>query len=370
MVEPLLIELPLGSAADKARLLAAGAHWGGALSPAQYAARDEHVAAHSAWMRSPGAYTVYALAAPNEAPLAYCDTFEMRALCCEEEGIAAPCAVLGIASVFTPTQHRRQGHASRMLTQLAASVRQRGKAVALLLMCEIAPEIYARCGYVAPEAAPAADWAFSAEVTSVAPPARTSSVLQADLPALAARCAELAQRDLLSQRVVGAITVTPTADQLRWHMARYVGRRHAQGLSPCASEEEACGAACGDAFAVWALDAEESTPGVHTLVLRILALCASADAEATAAVLAAAVAAALRAGAPLGRTVAWDTGTLQARSAAAGTTRWAPPAEQLARWGVASVHEARCCESVPMMAPLRPHVLPATWTWVPRGVWV
>jgi GNAT superfamily N-acetyltransferase len=369
MVEPLLIELPLGSAADKARLQAAGAHWGGALSPAQYAMRDEHVAAHSAWMHSPGAYTIYALVAPGEAPLAYCDTFELRALCCEEDGAATPCTVFGIASVFTSPQHRRQGHASRMLTQLAASVRQRGKAVALLLMCEIAPEIYARCGFVAPEAAPAADWAFSAEVASVAPPARTSSVLQADLPALAARCAELAERDLLAQRVVGAITVTPTADQLRWHMARYAGRRAAQGLSP-PPDEEACGAACGDAFAVWALDAEESTPGLHTVVLRILALCASADAEATAAVLAAAVAAALRAGAPLGRTVAWDTGTLQASSSAASAERWAPPAEQLARCGVASVHEARRCESVPMMAPLRPHVLPATWAWVPRGVWV
>jgi hypothetical protein len=374
-----LVDLEPGGAADVQRMTHVGAHWGGQLSAAQYAARDAYVAQHCTWVRDSGALTIHALmAGAAEQPLAIdasCETYRMRALCCEAPGVATPCTVLGIASVFTPPERRGKRNASRMLAALAAKVAATEPDVrATMLMCEIRPEIYARAGYVAPQQAPPSDWAFTASSAppEVHSPPEATLLQPSNLAAVAAQIAALAKRDLLHHGV-GAITVVPTAEQLLWHAARYDARRellHGVGLPP----PQACGARCGDAFAVWAMDMEECTHPAggefaHQPVLRVLAFCAAADAEATAAVLAAAVAAAVGAGAPCGRALSWDTGTLHAAGAEAAAL-WAPPAKELACRGVCCAREARRCESVPMLRPVNSGVQPTSWRWVPRGVWV
>jgi hypothetical protein len=374
-----LVDLEPGGATDAQRLSLVGAHWGGQLTAAQYAARDAYVATHCAWVRDGHAQTIHALMAGAAEPHAIdasCETYRMRALCCEAPGVATPCTVLGIASVFTPPDRRGKRNASRLLAALAAKTAAAEQGVrALMLMCEIRPDIYARAGYVSPQQAPPSDWALT---VSSAPPneqvcvdlqPEATPLLSSDMATVAAQIAALAERDLL-QRGVGAITVVPTAEQLLWHVARYDARRQLLpgiGLPP----PPACGARCGDAFAVWAMDMEDFAGGEHQPVLRVLAFCAAADAEATAAVLAAAASASLGAGAPCGRTLSWDTGTLYAGDAAAAAAAlWVPPAEELARRGVSCAREARRCESVPMLAPVNSSVQPSSWQWVPRGVWV
>lgn len=360
--EATLVTLEPGGPADAARQLAVGAHWGDDLTPLQYAAREAHVWQQSSWVQRNKACTVFALALQGEppaaAPAVSCEVFAMDLLHVASPGVVARGRALGIASVFTLAQHRRRGLASRMLRALAASP-QAAHAHALLLMSEVEPALYERCGHVAPSKA-IHDWVFSASAAAPAAAPAAALVTAAELPALAARLAALAERDLLASGQVGAVAVAPSAEQLLWHAARFAGRRAALGLDPLSLP---CGATCGDAVAVWALDAEDGAA-----VLRVLALVASDDAEATAAVISAAVRAAESAGAPAGRALAWTTGTLHAGAAA--LQPWTPPTEQLAAVGVAVECEARRCLSVPMMAALRPHLQPASWTWIPRGVWV
>ena len=353
-----LVTLVPGGPMDAARQLAVGAHWGDDLTPAQYAAREAHVLEHSAWVQRADACAIFGLALPGEAaavPAVSCKVYAMDCLHVALPGVVSRGQALGIASVFTLEQHRRRGLASRMLRALAASP-QAAHSLGLLLMSEVDCAIYERCGYVAPSKA-IQDWVFTGAAAPAAPAVTLVSPEQ--LPALSARLTQLAERDLLARGEVGAVAVVPSAEQFLWHSARYAGRRKALGLD---LPPQVCGATCGDAFAIWALDAEDGVA-----VLRILALVASQDASATAAVLAAAVQTAASAGAPDGRTLAWTTGTLHAEASA---QPWSPPAEQLAGVGVSFSCEARRCLSVPMMAPLRPHLQPASCSWIPRGVWV
>jgi len=359
-----LVALQPGGPRDAARQLAVGAHWGDDLTPAQYVAREAHVLQHCAWLHRPGACTVLGLALADDediVPAATCEVYAMELAVVVAPGVLSRGTALGIASVFTQPQHRRKGLASRMLRALAASTHA-AQAQALLLMSEVDPALYERCGYIAGGGADGKnirDWVFvSAGDAALAAPG-VELVTPQQLPALAARLAQLAERDLLTRGNEGAVAVLPSADQFLWHAARFAGSRKALGEPEPSS---VCGATCGDAFAIWALDTED-----RAVVLRILALVASEDGAATAAVLAAAVRAAASAGAPGGRALAWTTGTLHAMPAAHA---WTPPSEQLARAGVARSIEPRRCLSLPMMAPLRPLVRPAAWTWVPRGVWV
>ena len=350
-----LVTLVPGGAEDTARQLVIGAHWGDDLTPEQYATREAHVLASSAFAQR---VKVVGLALPEEpaVPAVSCEVYAMELLHVASPGVVARGQALGIASVFTLLQFRRRGLASRMLRALAASTHA-AQSQALLLMSEVEPELYERCSYVAPNKA-ITDWVFSA-ATATAAPAAATLVMPELLANCVARVNSLLERDLLARGDVGAVAVAPTAEQFLWHSARYAGRCKALGLG---TAPQACGATRGDALAIWALDAEDGVT-----ILRILALVASADANDTAAVLAAAVQMAASAGAPSGRTLAWTTGTLHA---AAATQPWTPPAEQLASAGVSVEKEARRCKSVPMMAPLRPHLQPASWAWIPRGVWV
>lgn len=370
-----LHELQRDSAADVARLLILGPQWGGALSPSQYAARDAHINAHSAWVRG-GALSVYALKVPgdseDECASSYCEGYQMRGLRCVAPGELVPCTVLGIASVFTPAQRRGRGYASRMLSALARRVAAADSPpAALMLMCEIEPTIYERLGYVAPTR-PVHDWAFThAGSRDAAPPAvlghEAQPLLPADVPAYVARMETLVRRDMLRRGVVGAVVVTPTAEQCMWPSDRYDAVRAVSAAAP--PPAAACGARCGDAWALWAMDLEENQ-GTYTPVLRITLLCAGADDD-TAAVLAAAVDSARAAGASAGRAIAWQPGTLLADGRAAdGAPFWAPPAAALARAGIAAALEPRRCRSTPMMAPLAEAVRPEAWVWAPRAIWI
>jgi hypothetical protein len=159
-----------------------------------------------------------------------------------------------------------------------------------------------------------------------------------------------------------------SADQLVWHIARFDAHRAALGQPPPPGPQP-CGARCGDARAVWALDLEETSEAkTHSPVLRILLLVSGRSPEHTAAVLAAAVATAAAAGAPCGRTLAWDSGTLQAGGA--GRKAWEPAAAALAARGVLFQQEGRRCESLPMVKGLAAPVRAQGWAWVPRGVWI
>ena len=352
-----LVTLAPGGPEDAARQLVVGAHWGDGLTPAQYATREAHVFATSAFAQR---VKVVGLALPDAesaVPAVSCEVYEMALLHVTSPGVLASGTALGIASVFTLLQCRKRGLASSMLRALAASTHV-AQSHALLLMSEVDPALYERCGYVAPNKL-ITDWVFSAATATAAAPVAATLFLPGQVSLFVSQLNTLVKRDLLAHGGVGAVAVVPSAEQFLWHSARFAGRCKALGLD---TTPKACGAVRGDAFAIWALDAEDGVP-----ILRILALVASADASDTAAVLAAAVQTAASAGAPAGRTLAWTTGTLHATPSA---QPWTPPMEQLASAGVSVISEPRRCLSVPMMAPLLPHLQPASWAWIPRGVWV
>lgn len=408
------MELSAGSPDDEQRLLALGTEWGNQLSPAQYAAREHHVLRASPWARA--ALTRWAWQAPGGPVLASCETFWMRGLSRRQASPEA-CVVLGVGSVYTPPPLRGNGYASALLQALAA---RSADAAALVLMSEAGPAFYERLGFTAPKANPW-DWAFCAAPGGVQASAAEESdaesadsesfgagllslvdnldaglgavmrgvvaslaaiglaappltghrdIFLPDLPEVAAAIAKLATRDLAGDLEPGGLAVIPSADQLVWHIARADARRAALGQPPVPGPQP-CGARCGDAKAVWALDVERDAEAEsYSPVLRILVLVAGRSPEHTAAALAAAVAAAAAAGAPRGRTLAWDCGTLQAGSRA-GRKAWEPPAAQLAARGVLFQQEGRRCESLPMVRGLLASPVRAQgWAWVPRGVWM
>ena len=230
-------------------------------------------------------------------------------------------------------------------------------------MSEIKSSLYTRLGYLAPRPV-AEDWAFTASVARRLAPA-VSLLSEADVPAASEALCSLARASLAP----GCIAVLPTADMLLWSRRR--DEAASLALGEPVDPSFPCGASCGDALVLWALDHEEISEGSnhHTRVLRILAFISSPNAADDAAVLRAAVDEAARAGAPSGRAISWNSGTL-CRMGGNGES-WSPPEAALEAAGVRCALEPRRCASVPMMrSQVGATIDPQLWRWVPRSVWV
>lgn len=75
-------------------------------------------------------------------PVAACKLYRLDMAVERVEGYG-----IGFGAVFTRTEHRGHGHASRMLQQLADAAQADG-ALAALLFSDIGPEMYTKLGYV------------------------------------------------------------------------------------------------------------------------------------------------------------------------------------------------------------------------------
>lgn len=351
-----LVVLQPGSALDLARQALLATHWHDGMTAPQLLEREQQLLDKDAWTRS-GALELFALTDAAQSELfSSCEAWAMRAAVRDATGVAEMCTY-GIASVFTAEGLRGNGLASELLRR----VRTRLGAATSLLMCEVAPAIYERVGYAAPHPE-AKDWELAASECGFEMHAQSGVrfLTAANLPAHAELlCARI--RGALAEAVPGAFAVLPSAEQLQWHISRDAARRKVLSL-PAAPAS--VGAACGDAFALWAFDTEDHSDASAAPVLRILAFAPShTDADADAAVLAAAVQCAGAA-----RTLLWSTDALTLRSYAGGEdASWTPPEDELAFMGVSARCVSRQC--LPMWTPPE-GVEAAQWRYIPRGVWI
>lgn len=422
--------LTAGDALDVVRCRQLATHWSCGLTPDQFLQREQRLLERSAFQQ-PRVLTAYALVPGDDgehedACVASCETYRVTGVVRSSSGDLQEGVLYGIASVFTPQQHRRKGYAARLLLlvrqhlerleQEAASPRFLGT----LLMCEAAPGLYTSLGYVAAprddDDNPPQDWEFTPAEPGFEMHSTCKMITAADLPVVAADLAARVKATLAAAPH-GAWAVVPTASQLAWHLDREEARRKVAGLPAALAT---CGAACGRSIVLWALDeADHMAPpprplahaedragdgdGAHVAspeqaapspaaVLRILAFlpCDARRDGDDAAVLAAAVQAAHAAGATAA--LMWDTDGLMmpplkgacgggdggGDSNAAHVTpsasqhaaaRWQPPEEELAAMGVAVRRVPRDCKSVPMAHVHHP-ASPHGWRFIPRAVWI
>lgn len=290
--------------------------WGTGLSPLAYAARERRLRAHP-FARQ--AMTTWLWKAGGGEVLASCETFRMAGAASGREGHAH-----GVASVFVAPALRGRGHASAMMQALLARLRAEDPdAFASILFSDVGEALYERAGYVGR--------VFPYREIDPAPgdPAATVDAL------VSAEDLE----DALSAAPLpdGEVVVRPTAVQLDWHLER---ERIYQGAFS-APRPTACGARAGDALAVWYVD---HNPGR----LELLLLLAGTEAETTAL-----LEAARRAARTLG---------------CALVRHWESPADPPIAAGLG--RKVARTRSLPMMAPLWTAADPASWTFIPRALWV
>jgi len=291
--------------------------WGGRLTPAEWALREERLRAH-AWSRA--GLAGWLLMDQDEKVLASCETYRMQSYL---QG--APGTTLGVASVFCEPALRGRGYASRLMALLGAHM-QRERAQAGILFSDVGAPLYERAGYVA---RPAGDLVFAPAGGD--PAAAVDGLLDE-----ANMAAALASVPIPGSRFL----VWPSAEQLDWHLER--SRTYATLFRR--PRAPSCGARAGQATAFWAADLWKNRLQVLLIV--------AADASATSALIEAA------------RREA-------ARSGLDGVRLWLDPeAPDPGRAGLGAGRPAPREGSLPMIRAFAAGLAPEDWTLIPRGLWI
>ena len=251
---------------------------------------------------------------PARRALASCEVYAVPVEARGRQGRA-----LAFASVFVEPVLRGHGYASRLLERLHADLGAAPDIAACVLFSDVGAAIYERLGYTA---LPAFDRLY--------PPQRAHTLPEGVLPV-----SESQVRALPLCPPTGAFALTPSHDQLDWHLDRSRLRAEYLGLPRPAR----CGAALASdprQHIVWVDEEGE---------LLVLSLVADTPEAARALV-----------------TAAQDTA---ARAVLSGVRAWETPGvvwpagERVARDGC-----------LPMIRPVWAGVEPAEWAWVPRALWV
>jgi GNAT superfamily N-acetyltransferase len=195
--------------------------WGMLLTPEAYVAREVRLRAH-AWSR--GALLTWLLVDDHGHVLASCETYRMLSRLRAESGSS-----WAVASVFTERELRGRGYASRMMSLLEESLRERdAKGHAIVLYSDVGAPIYERAGYVAPHAA--FDRVWDAEPGDVSAELLDEAV-EIDLPD-------------------DPFVVWPGAAQIDWHRERDRAYAALLGHAPLAT----AGARAGEGVVLWTRD--------------------------------------------------------------------------------------------------------------------
>ncbi len=169
------------------------AAWGERLTIEQYLAREQYLRCH-AWAQE--AMETWLLCA-GEGIVCSCESLQMPSRIGGQQGTS-----WGIASVFTEEAHRGHRYASQLVGDVATRLLARPGAQAVVLYSEVGAPIYERAGFAV---APTVDWIVQAEAAR--PP--TGLMLDDELAIATA-----------SIDGDGAFSITPSAVQLDWHLAR------------------------------------------------------------------------------------------------------------------------------------------------------
>lgn len=306
-----LIQADRSQAAARDR--ATYAAWGPPFTLPEYLAAEARLRDHP-WGRACSAQ--WQLRSEAGEVLCSCETYRMPS----RVGTGAG-HTYGVATVFTEAHLRGRGYAGDLLGRVGDALASADPAAqALVLFSDVAPELYARLGYVA---RPALDLVF--EPLDGPPGAGVERLL--DRAGAAAALAALPAPP-------GAFAVRPVPDQLDWHLERERVLCALNGRP----QLPAWGAAAGDGLVLWTAD-----PGHDRLLVLLLHA-----PEGAGALVAAARRAAAAAG--LGRVVLW------------GDPAQVP--------GARVEDRAPRRDAIPMIRPLDPRLAPGAWTWIPRILWL
>ncbi|KAH7238403.1 hypothetical protein BKA59DRAFT_514689 [Fusarium tricinctum] len=200
-------------------------HWGPALSMDDYIAREYNNL--EAPLARDGGVTSWILTDGNLKPgdrplLSSCETYKKRALVSNKDGHVRDGTAHGVASVFTFSECRGKGYASKMMSLLAEELRGRqqkneGDADFSVLWSDVGPKFYNAVGWKPFESShlefPVAE-ADSIVDASVKP------ITLDDISDLAARDEALLRARISSPSSKTRAVVVPDATTLRWHIHR------------------------------------------------------------------------------------------------------------------------------------------------------
>jgi hypothetical protein len=255
--------------------------------------------------------------------LSSCETFAIPSVFRPDEGEEWGWSS-GVASVFSEEPLRRQGHATRMLDLLCATLAAEDAAHAVVLFSDVGEAQYARSGF---HARLAYDWTW--------PPAGAAVTSQAALFGEEA----LGWRWGGHPVPAGRLVLHPSSDVLEW----FREREHIYCSELGRPRPAACGAALGDSLALFYAQPKDNRLWIHWL---------SADSARTARALVTAA-----------RTVARDAGLSEVRFWE--DTDGFPHPDGL-EGGVRGPRQG----GLPMIRPLDTRIRPADWRCIPRALWV
>lgn len=199
------------------------AAWGAKLDVDEYVAREARLRAHP-W---PTAGMRTWLLVDGDVVFASLETFLGRAFVDGNEA-----AVELVASVYTAPEHRKRGHATRLMDGVVARLEDEGRAVAVVLYSDVGDAQYARSGF---RVVRSEEWTLPAGGEA---PAVDRSFDESAVPSL----------DLVPIRT--GVVVAPTGEQLDWHVERE--RIYRDRLEKPALPARGC--EVGSARVVWAAE--------------------------------------------------------------------------------------------------------------------
>jgi predicted N-acetyltransferase YhbS len=297
------------------------AEWGRGLTVAAHVARERRLRA-GMWPRS--THDTWVLT-DNDAVLASCETYRVA---CTMDG--EPGRAWELASVFVEPLLRGRGYGTRLIEELVARQSREPGARAFVLFSDVDTALYERVGFVA---APAVDRVVqpSPEDPDDGPWLRFSETEFAEVYAR-----WVPYGGSMPPSAPG-FAIWPSLPQLDWQFDRARTLAEAVGWR----RSSRCGAVLGSDAIVWVEDRQADA---------LLVLLLTARVPKAAALL---LDAAARTAGDLGlREVrAWETPLPGAWPADLGVS--------VPRLG-----------AVPMIRPLVPDLPPASWAFIPRGVWV
>ncbi|KAK1241339.1 hypothetical protein MKX08_001313 [Trichoderma sp. CBMAI-0020] len=207
--------------------------WGNSLTVPEYLNREEYLltiplarnGGITNWILTDSAAAVDPDTAERPV-LASCETLRKRALVRGKDGIVRDVWAHGIASVFTYSEFRGRGYASKMIELLrgymAAKQQESGEPAFSILFSDIGKEFYAKHGWM-----PLENTQIEYRVKE-SPVEFDASIVKLlgdeDLAALAERDEELIRREMALPNSAEAsktrVAVIPDIDTLQWHFYR------------------------------------------------------------------------------------------------------------------------------------------------------
>lgn len=167
--------------------------------------------------------TVYALVPSSEASsdnptlLAHLDAFYRDVIMSDGQGNVSTGRAVGVASIFTNTQYRRQGHASLMMNLLKEQFEKDG-VVASNLYSSVGPDFYAQMGW---KAYPSLE--ISAKATKKIPEHTLDALKWIETADLDQIVTDERKRliEKLKASEVPAVMIDLNVDVLKWHFVQH-----------------------------------------------------------------------------------------------------------------------------------------------------